>query len=198
MVISVVTGQSQSQSRSRPQEIVDTSFSFISCIYYFSSRCFWLQYYFYRVHICVVPCCTVHCPLSTVEGQQTIKLMLFFINTNTELRVSISTKEGMKLMDRNPPPILSGIKIWSQHTMGILSRAPSHPSDRKIPLVFWEPLILGSRYNWNTTRNLLTHHTRGEISQFQQLVRCQYVEENINCCEEEIEPNFCLKSDKTK
>ena len=152
----------------------------------------------YRVHICVVPCCTVHCPLSTVEGQQTIKLMLFFINTNTELRVSISTKEGMKLMDRNPPPILSGIKIWSQHTMGILSRAPSHPSDRKIPLVFWEPLILGSRYNWNTTRNLLTHHTRGEISKFHQLVRCQYLEENINCCEEEIEPNFCLKSDKTK
>ena len=28
--------------------------------------------------------------------------------------------------------------------------------------------------------------------------RCQYVEENINCCEEEIEPNFCLKSDKNK
>ena len=103
MVISVVTGQSQSQSRSRPQEIVDTSFSFISCIYYFSSRCFWLQYYFYRVHICVVPCCTVHCPLSTVEGQQTIKLMLFFINTNTELRVSISTKGRYKINGPKSP-----------------------------------------------------------------------------------------------
>ena len=77
------------------------------------------------------------------------------------------------------------------------TKQPPSLSDNSInfftPSDTWQQI-----HDWNTTRNLLTQNTRGEISKFHQLVRCQYVEGNINCCGEEIGPNFCLKSDKTK